>query len=122
MRSWMMGLCLALSACAVPTTGSGVLTTSPAPLASNVAVRQGLVTTWQAYQVAIQATQLLIKVGVIKPGSADALYIAGLNDRIHLGLNAANAAVDAGSEKDYSAALSDAQQALTQLQAALGSK
>lgn len=114
---------LSLSACSLPDIhiGSGGLpsVSSPAPLAQTVIDDKALDAAWKSFDVALDAINLAIDAGAIKPGTPKAIAVADAIDKVTAILTAAEKAAAAGSSADYVTALINARGAFLDLRAAL---
>lgn len=119
MKKIFLGLlAVALSACTLPTIQA---TQAPAPLAATTVDDKALSAAWKAFDVALDAIDLAIDAGAIKPGSPKAVAIADAVDKVVKFLTAAEHAAAAGSTTDYLTAIAEARAALAELRSALRS-
>jgi hypothetical protein len=81
---------------------------------------QSLVVAWRAFDAFLTAVDALQAGGVIKPGSADAVKLAGFIDRTRHALDAATDALRAGDGDGFTRSLAAAQSALAEATAAMG--
>lgn len=124
---------LALSACNLGTQGqiasvsAGAASVAdaagvPKPTLQGTAVDEKAITlAAKAVDVAAVSASALVAARVIEPGTPKALAIAEGLDRARDAVNAAAAARNAGNATSYTAALADAEQAVAQIRAAIGS-
>lgn len=113
------GAALALAACNLPAFSP---TQAPAPLAQTTIDDAGLSAAWKSFDAALDAINLLIDAGVLKPGTPKAIGIADGIDKVTVALNTAERAAAAGSTTSYKTALLEAKQALDGIRALLRSK
>jgi hypothetical protein len=103
-------------------TGQTVGTTVPgATAACAVLDSNRLDDAWKAYDVALDAINMLIDAKVLIPGSPRAKAVATANDRVLAALQAAEAARKACNSSSYLSALSQAKAAFADVRTALHS-
>jgi len=112
-----IALMLSLSGCNL--AGLGFPTQSPPPLASTTIDDQALDTAWRAFDVALDALNVLGDMGVIVPGTPRGKSVASAIRKVNAGLNAAERFAAAGSAKNYRAALVEAEAGMTELRTVL---
>lgn len=110
---------LALCACAGM---SAFVPAAPAPLAATTIDDTGLETAWRAFDVSLDAINLLGDMGVIVPGSPRGRAVAGAIRTVNRSLAAAERFAAAGSQTDYVLAMRDATAGMETLRAALKEK
>jgi hypothetical protein len=120
-RIFILLLAVCLSACG--TLGS-VLTpgVSPAPLAATTIDDTNLLRAWHAYDVAIDALNLAVTSGALKPGSPKAIAIADANDKVLRAFQGAEHAAAGLSTTSYVSALALLDAALADFKVAIRSK
>lgn len=122
MRKLVLLSCLALAACG---PNSQTTPVSSLPVASTVCPQislERLDTALKAYDVAIDAVNMLIDVKVITPGSDNAKKIASANDAIIAGFQAADAARAACNATSYTEALANINSGIDAVRSALPHK
>lgn len=95
------------------------LPASPAPLAQTTIDDRGLEAAWRAFDVALDAINLLGDRGVIVPGSPTGKAVASGIRKVNKALSAAERFAAAGSTKDYASALTEAKAGMDDLRAAM---
>lgn len=116
-------LALALSGCGALPLLTGMSGQAPAPLARTTIDDQGLETAWKAFDLALDAINVLGDLGFIVPGSERGKAVAGGIRTVNRALGAAERFAAAGSAEDYRTALGEAEQGLGELRAIVkGSK
>lgn len=109
---------LGLSGCAGMLAGLG--TAAPAPLASTTIDDQGLEATWKAFDVALDAINVLGDRGVIVPGTPRGKAVASAIRKVTAALVAAERFAAAGSSSDYTTALREAAAGFGELRTLIG--
>lgn len=118
MRRLLIAAALALSLPAC--TGLGALTSpAPAPLARTAIDDTALETAWKAFDVALDALNLLGDAGAIVPGSPTGKAVASGIRAVNRALASAERFAAAGSATDYRKALEEAEGGMEELRAAL---
>lgn len=123
MRSLLMiAGALALAACQLPSFSVGQLPTqAPAPLQATSIDDTALETAWRGFDAALDAINVLVDAGIIKPKTPKAIAIADAIDRVTAALKAAEHAAAAGSTTSYKTALIEAKSAIADVRSALRS-
>jgi hypothetical protein len=96
-------------------------TAAPAPLAATTVDDVALEKTWRAFDLALDAINLLGDAGKIVPGTPKGKAVASGIRRVLAALQAAEHAAAAGSTTSYRTALDEATQAIADLRVALRS-
>lgn len=123
MKALLLLPALALAACA--TTQPGAPISSTIPIASTVCPQlstERFDTALKAYGLAIDAVNVLVDLGVIKPKSQAALAIATGNDKVIDSFQVAEAARKACNASSYTDALSQIDAGIDAIKAALPHK
>lgn len=107
---------LALTGCAAL---PGLPGQAPAPLAATTADDKALETAWKAFDVALDAVNLLGDAGVIVPGSERGRAVAAAIRRVNRSLAAAERFDAVLSSGDYNTALNDAAAGMADLRTAI---
>lgn len=111
---------LILSACDTGGIASaGSLPASPAPLAKTTIDDTALDGAWRAFDLALDAINLLTDQGIIKPGTAKAKTIAAGIRKVSAALTAAESFAAAGSTTSYAQAVLEAKAGIDELRTAL---
>ena len=109
---------LSLTACSLD--GGGV-NSAPAPLEATKIDDRGLEAAWRAFDVALDAINLLGDQGVIVPGSARGVAVASGIRKVNSALKAAEAFAKAGSSRSYATALATAKEGMVEIRNAMRS-
>ena len=121
MKRALIALCapLALAACAGLPTLTTVAPPAPAPLERGTIDDKGLLAAWQAFDVALDAINLLGDRGWLVPGTPRGKAVASAIRKVNAALAAAERFAAAGSAPDYVTALRDASAGLADLRSIL---
>lgn len=115
-RHLILAAALALSACSgIPV----VATQAPAPLAQTTIDDKALLTAWKSFDASLDAVNLVLDVKPSLIGTPGAVRLANAIDAVSLALTSAESAAAAGSTKDYTIALANARNSLTEMRMAL---
>lgn len=121
--SWLAIASMALVGCA-PLAGLSQLgTAAPAPLARTTIDDRGLEKAWQAFDITLDALNLLGDYGIIVPGTPRGKAVATAIRRVNRAFAGAEHIAAGASSSQYTTALAEVDAALTDLRAAVqGSK
>lgn len=114
----MLAATLALAACNTTGTLGRLLPSAPAPLAKTSIDEAALDASWRAFDLALDAINLLPD-SVTKPGQPRGKAIAAGIRRVLAALTAAENFAAAGNSTDYFQALADAKAGIAELRTAL---
>lgn len=115
-------LILALTALPGCSMLPGLTTQAPAPLARTTIDDTALETAWKAFDLALDAVNLLGDRGVIVPGTPTGKSVAAGIRKVNRALAAAERFAAAGSLTDYNGALMEASAGIVELSAIIGGK
>lgn len=116
LKHLILAASLALAACSgIPVS----VVESPAPLAQTTIDDKALLTAWKSFDASLDAINLVLDVKPSLIGTPGAVRVANAIDAVSLALTSAESAAAAGSTKDYTIALANARNALTEMRMAL---
>lgn len=121
--AWLAIALIGLTGCAPLAGFSQLATAAPAPLARTTIDDRGLEKAWQAFDITLDAINLLGDYGIIVPGTPRGKAVATAIRRVNRAFAGAEHLAGGASSSDYTTALVEVDAALSDLRAAVqGSK